>query len=150
MTKELIARLDKKNAVIGIIGLGYVGIPLMVRYAEVGYKVLGIDIDNLKVKKLKKGESYIQQISSDLIKKSIAKGFEATNDFSRASEVDALILCVPTPLNKHREPDLSFIISSINKVIPYIKKGQVISLESTTYPGTTEEELLPSCFYSGQ
>ena len=143
MTKELIARLDKKNAVIGIIGLGYVGIPLMVRYAEVGYKVLGIDIDNLKVKTLNKGESYIKQISSNLIKQSIVKGFEATNDFSRASEVDALILCVPTPLNKHREPDLSFIISSINKVIPYIKKGQVISLESTTYPGTTEEELLP-------
>ena len=143
MTKELIARLDKKNAVIGILGLGYVGIPLMVRYAEVGYKVLGIDIDNLKVKTLNKGESYIKQISSNLIKQSIINGFEATNDFSRASEVDALILCVPTPLNKHREPDLSFIISSINKVIPYIKKGQVISLESTTYPGTTEEELLP-------
>ena len=115
----------------------------MVRYSEVGYKVLGIDIDNLKVKTLNKGESYIKQISSNLIKQSIVKGFEATNDFSRASEVDALILCVPTPLNKHREPDLSFIISTINKVIPYIKKGQVISLESTTYPGTTEEELLP-------
>ena len=143
MTKELIARLDKKNAVIGIIGLGYVGIPLMVRYAEVGYKVLGIDIDNLKVKTLNKGESYIMQISSDLIKQSIVKGFEATNDFSRASEVDALILCIQTPLNKHREPDLSFIINTMNKVLPYIKKGQVISLESTTYPGTTEEELLP-------
>ena len=143
MIKELIARLDKKNAVIGIFGMGYVGIPLMVRYAEVGYKVLGIDIDSLKVKTLNKGESYIMQISSDLIKQSIVKGFEATNDFSRASEVDALILCVPTPLNKHREPDLSFIISTINKVIPYIKKGQLISLESTTYPGTTEEELLP-------
>ena len=143
MTKELIARLDKKNAVIGIIGLGYVGIPLMIRYAEVGYKVLGMDIDNLKVKTLNKGESYIKQISSDLIKQSIVKGFEATNDFSRASEVDALIICVPTPLNKNREPDLSFIISTINKVIPYIKKGQVISLQSTTYPGTTEEELLP-------
>ena len=143
MIKELIARLDKKNAVIGILGLGYVGIPLMIRYAEVGYKVLGIDIDSLKVKTLNKGESYIMQISSDLIKQSIVKGFEATNDFSRASEVDALILCVPTPLNKHREPDLSFIISTINKVLPYIKKGQVISLESTTYPGTTEEELLP-------
>ena len=143
MTKELIARLDKKNAVIGILGLGYVGIPLMVRYAEVGYKVLGFDIDNFKVKALNKGESYIKQISSDLIKQSIDKGFEATNDFSRASEVDALILCVPTPLNKHREPDISFIISSINKVTPYIKKGQVVSLESTTYPGTTEEELLP-------
>ena len=143
MTKELIARLDKKNAVIGIIGLGYVGIPLMVRYTEVGYKVIGFDINSSKVNKLNKGESYLNQISSDLIKQSIVKGFEATNDFSRASEVDALILCIQTPLNKHREPDLSFIISTINKVIPYIKKGQVISLESTTYPGTTEEELLP-------
>ena len=76
MTKELIARLDKKNAVIGIIGLGYVGIPLMIRYTEVGYKVLGIDIDNLKVKTLNKGESYIMQISSDLIKQTIVKGFE--------------------------------------------------------------------------
>ena len=143
MTKELIARLDKKNAVIGIIGLGYVGIPLMVRYAEVGYKVLGFDINSYKVNKLNNGESYINQISSDIIKQSIVKGFEATYDFSRASEVDAIILCVQTPLNKHREPDLSFIISTINKVIPYIKKGQVISLQSTTYPGTTEEELLP-------
>ena len=141
--QDLITKFSDKTAVIGILGLGYVGLPLMIRYSEVGYKVLGIDIDQEKVDILGQGKSYIEHISSDLIKTSLAKGFEATTDFSRATEADTLILCVPTPLNKYREPDLSYVTDTTDAVIPYLRKGHVLSLESTTYPGTTEEELLP-------
>jgi UDP-N-acetyl-D-glucosamine dehydrogenase len=123
--------------------LGYVGIPLMLRYSEVGYKVLGIDIDQNKVDELNKGKSYIDHIPTENIQRALESDFEATNDFSRVVEVDALIICVPTPLNKYREPDLSFVINTTNFIIPYLRKGHVVSLESTTYPGTTEEKLLP-------
>lgn len=140
---DLISKFKNKTAVIGILGLGYVGLPLMLRYAELGFKVLGFDVDQSKIDSLHAGESYIEHISSEKIKQSIKNGFEATLDFSRIKETDALILCVPTPLNKYREPDLSFVIDTTDAVIPYLRKGQVLSLESTTYPGTTEEELLP-------
>ena len=143
MKNELIKKFDDKTAVIGIVGLGYVGLPLMIRYAEVGFKVLGFDIDDYKINKLNSGESYIEHIHSDDIVKSREVGFEATSDFKRISEVDAIILCVPTPLNKYREPDLSFVIKTTEACAPYLRAGQVFSLESTTYPGTTEEELLP-------
>ena len=140
---NLFLRLKEKQAVIGIIGLGYVGLPLMLRYAEVGYKVIGFDIDPGKVDSLLKGQSYIEHIPNQAILAAVAKGFEATTDFSRATEVDALILCVPTPLNKYREPDLSFILNTTDALVPYLRPGQIFSLESTTYPGTTKEELLP-------
>ncbi|MCC5881190.1 MAG: nucleotide sugar dehydrogenase [Halomonas sp.] len=140
---RLIGRLERKEAVIGIVGLGYVGLPLMLRYSEIGYRVLGIDIDAGKVDKLNAGRSYIEHISCERIAKARDAGFEATADFARASEVDALILCVPTPLNKYREPDISFVIDTVDALKPYLREGQIISLESTTYPGTTEEELLP-------
>jgi len=143
MKNQLIEKLNNKNAVIGILGLGYVGLPLMLRYAEVGYKVLGIDIDQKKVDALNEGKSYIEHISSDKIDASLRLGFEATTDFSRAAEVDTLILCVPTPLNKYREPDLSYVTDTTDAILPYLRKGHVLSLESTTYPGTTEEELFP-------
>ena len=96
-----------------------------------------------KINKLKAGKSYIEHIPSAKIVEANRQGFEATTDFARASEADALILCVPTPLNKYREPDLSFVTDTTDMVVPYLRKGQVLSLESTTYPGTTEEELLP-------
>lgn len=143
MKQHLIQKFQNKTAVIGIFGLGYVGLPLMLRYAEIGYKVLGFDIDNNKIKKLNNGNSYIEYISSVKIADSIKQGFKATANFSRAVEADALIICVPTPLNKYREPDLSFVTDTTDMVVPYLRKGQVLSLESTTYPGTTEEELLP-------
>jgi len=143
MKQVLVNRLNNQSAVIGILGLGYVGLPLMIRYAEVGYKVLGIDIDPEKVDVLNAGRSYIEHIPDQLIADSLDKGFEATADFSRVAEADALILCVPTPLDKHREPDLSYVINTMEAILPFIRKGQVVSLESTTYPGTTEEELLP-------
>ncbi len=146
MTKNmnnLILKLTDKTAVIGILGLGYVGLPLMLRFSEIGFKVLGIDIDENKVKILNAGDSYIEHISADKIKETVKNGFVATTDFSRSVEADALIICVPTPLNKYREPDLSFVMNTTDAVIPYLRKGHVLSLESTTYPGTTEEELLP-------
>lgn len=143
---SLQAYIDKfksRDALVGIVGLGYVGLPLMLRYNAIGFRVLGIDIDAVKVDKLNAGQSYIEHIASDHISKARASGFEATCDFARASECDALILCVPTPLNKYREPDMSFVINTTNAITPYLRAGQVVSLESTTYPGTTEEELLP-------
>ena len=143
MNTNLINKLQDKTAIIGIIGLGYVGLPLMLRYVEVGYKVLGIDINQEKVDMLNQGISYIEHISTEHIKKAVENGFEATTDFSRVAEADALIICVPTPLNKYREPDLSFVIDTTDFIIPHLRKGHILSLESTTYPGTTEEELLP-------
>ncbi len=141
--QKSIAKFKNKEAIIGIVGLGYVGLPLMLRYNSIGFRVLGIDIDTSKVTKLNLGQSYIEHISGDHIAKARQSGFEATAEFSRASECDALILCVPTPLNKYREPDMSFVIDTTNAIKPYLRAGQVVSLESTTYPGTTEEELLP-------
>lgn len=140
---ELIAKLNRKAAKIGIIGLGYVGLPLMLRYCEVGYDVIGFDVDQSKVAALRSGRSYIEHIDSGKLSRFVGQSLEPTTDLARVSEVDALILCVPTPLSKHREPDLSFILSTIDSVLPYLHRGMVLSLESTTYPGTTDEELRP-------
>ncbi len=119
------------------------------RYTSIGFRVIGFDIDQAKVDSLNSGMSYIEHICSDAIAKSVKCGFKATTDFSRIIECDAIILCVPTPLNKYREPDMSFVIDTTNMVKPYLRAGQVLSLESTTYPGTTEEELLPRVQESG-
>ncbi|WP_137821703.1 UDP-N-acetyl-D-glucosamine 6-dehydrogenase [Pseudomonas sp. D(2018)] len=143
MKQASIAKFKSKEAIIGIVGLGYVGLPLMLRYNAIGFRVLGIDIDEGKVSKLNTGQSYIEHIPSEKIASARQSGFEATAEFHRASECDALILCVPTPLNKYREPDMSFVINTTDAIKPYLREGQVVSLESTTYPGTTEEELLP-------
>ena len=141
---QLLEKLRSRQGLIGIVGLGYVGLPLSISFSEVGYKVIGFDIDRVKVDAINKGQSYIKHIDSHRIEKVFAQHlFEATSDFSRAAEVDALILCVPTPLNKYREPDLSFIRTTMEALLPYLRPGQVLSLESTTYPGTTEEELRP-------
>src|SRR4051794_13817385 len=139
----LVSRLNERTARIGIIGLGYVGLPLMLRFSELGYKVTGFDIDERKVTRLNKGESYIERIGAATIAGAVERGFTATTDFSRCVEVDALIICVPTPLNKYREPDLSFVVDTTEAIVPHLRRGQVVSLESTTYPGTTEEELRP-------
>lgn len=143
MKNITIQKFKDKTAKIGIVGLGYVGLPLMLRYVDVGYQVLGFDIDDSKVQKLNQGQSYIEHIPAEKIAAARATHFEATTDFSRIGEVEAIILCVPTPLNKYREPDISFVINTTDAVKPYLREGQVLSLESTTYPGTTEEELLP-------
>ena len=136
-------RLISREAVIGIIGMGYVGQPLALRYCDLGYKVIGFDVDHGKVDLLNSGKSDIEHIPDSAIKAANAAGLECTADISRTSEADALIICVPTPLNKYREPDLSFVTKTTESFLPYLRAGQVVSLESTTYPGTTEEELLP-------
>lgn len=140
---NLISSLKSKNAVIGIVGLGYVGLPLALRFAEEGFSVLGFDIDEYKAKKIMEGASYIEHIPNSAVKSAVSKGMSATTCFSEISGVDAIILCVPTPLNKYREPDLSFVLNTMDTIVPYLRKGQVVSLESTTYPGTTDEELKP-------
>ncbi len=139
---SLIEQFKEKSSLIGVIGLGYVGLPLLLRLADVGFRAVGFDIDQSKVDSLNNGETYIEHISSDIIKKYSGDFFEATSDFSRVTEVDALLLCVPTPLNAYREPDMSYITSTLEAIVPYLRPGQMISLESTTYPGTTEEEIV--------
>jgi len=140
---KIISKLNKKEAKICIIGLGYVGLPLMLRYAEVGFSVLGIDIDEDVVGKINEGQSYIEHIPSKRIDKLVKKHLiEASSDFSKINECDAIIICVPTPLNIHQEPNIEYIVTTIESISPYIEQGQIISLESTTYPGTTEEEIV--------
>lgn len=141
-TDALIGKLNDMSARIGILGMGYVGQPLALRFASVGYQVIGFDVDERKVSQLNEGKSQIEHISDGAIAEANRSGMSCTTDFSRTAEADALILCVPTPLNKYREPDLSFIVATIESVIPFLRKGQVVSLESTTYPGTTDEELV--------
>ncbi len=140
---QLVEKIEARTAVIGIVGLGYVGLPLLLRYAYAGFKVIGFDIDPDKVGKLNLGQSYIEHIAEKSITDVLAKGFQATVDFSRVPEADALIICVPTPLNSYREPDLSYILDTVEALVPHMRAGQIMSLESTTYPGTTDEELKP-------
>lgn len=149
MKDKLVNRLSDKSAVIGVVGLGYVGQPLFIRYADIGFTVIGFDIDTKKVEQLNNGHSSIEHIADTSIEKAIQHGFEATSDFSRVAECDAVILCVPTPLNKYREPDMSFVVGTTDMVKPHVRKGQVVSLESTTYPGTTDELIKPRLEESG-
>lgn len=144
MKQTLISRIENKSATIGVVGLGYVGLPLIKRLNEVGFNTLGLDIDPAKIDALTKGNSYIKHIDIEGIHAAIEDGkCTVTTDFANANQADVIVLCVPTPLNKYREPDLSFVIGSLNTLLPHLRAGQMLSLESTTYPGTTEEELLP-------
>jgi len=142
---DLLSKIQNKSAVVGIIGLGYVGLPLGLEFANKKFKVIGFDLDQSKIDSLSAGKSYIKHISSDRIKKACVddRNFTSTTDFSRLPEADALIICVPTPLNEHREPDMSYIVDTSVTIQKYLRKGQFVSLESTTYPGTTDEILLP-------
>lgn len=136
--------IQSRQARIGIIGLGYVGLPLALNFGRKGYKALGLDVDKSKVESVNAGRSYIEHIPSAEIAEMKNKGLlEATSDMSRAKEVDAIIICVPTPLTHHLDPDLTYVISTIDAILPHLREGQLVSLESTTYPGTTDEELRP-------
>jgi len=140
----LLKKLNNKKAKIGIFGLGYVGLPLCLTYSEKGYEVIGFDIDEKKLSILRQKKSYINHIENERINDVFkSKKLEVTSCFERVKELDALIICVPTPLTKNRTPDLSYIESTINNILPYVKKGQIMSLESTSYPGTTEEIIKP-------
>ena len=133
-----------KDIRIGIIGCGYVGLPLALRFADVGQRVTGFDTDQEKITKLNAGQSYIQHISADKIRQHVqGKRFDATTDFTRLREMDAVLICVPTPLDERREPDLSYVEKTAQSIAPNLQRGQLIVLESTTYPGTTEELVLP-------
>ena len=140
---DLIKTLSTGKGTVGIVGLGYVGLPLALRFANSGVRVIGFDIDGEKVSQLNAGKSYIAHFTNDSVSNALYRGFKATTNFSEVDNCDALILCVPTPLTAHREPDLSFIISTVDALVPYLRKGQVVSLESTTYPGTTQEVVRP-------
>src|SRR5437667_3451299 len=135
---------------VGIIGCGYVGLPLALRFAEAGHKVTGLDTDPRKVTMLNAGKSYIEHIPQNKIQQFVnSKHFGATNDFKKLKEADAILICVPTPLDERREPDLSYVEQTAMSIYPPLQKGQLVVLESTTYPGTTEELVLPILEKSG-
>jgi UDP-N-acetyl-D-glucosamine dehydrogenase len=136
-------KITSRIARIGIVGMGYVGLPLSLLYSRETFRVTGFDIDASKVETLNAGGSYIARITQDEIAEARRSGFSATTDYTRIGEMDAIIICVPTPLNEHREPDMSYIVKTAESIAPHLKTGQLIVLESTTYPGTTEEVVVP-------
>ena len=140
----LAARYHSRQATIGIVGLGYVGQPLALCFAEGGCRVLGFDINAQVVELLNSGRSNIEHISDDRLRAARDAGFEATTHYERIAEVDCIIICVPTPLNRNREPDMSYIHATMHSVAPHLQAGQLISLESTTFPGTIDDEVLPA------
>jgi UDP-N-acetyl-D-glucosamine dehydrogenase len=147
---QLVERIRKRRAVVGIIGMGYVGLPLAQTFNAAGFRVVGLDIDPAKVKALGAGKSYIKHIPSENIARMRKGGrFVATADFSRLRKVDAVIICVPTPLTKEREPDMSFIVNTAQAIAPNLRRGQLVVLESTTYPGTTRDVVIPILDKSG-
>jgi UDP-N-acetyl-D-glucosamine dehydrogenase len=140
---ELKSRIDKRQARVAIMGLGYVGLPLALLYSEQKFPVTGFDIDQRKVSTLTQGGSYIFRIAANEIQQARARGFEATTDYARLTQMDAIIICVPTPLNEYHEPDLSYITDTAKAIAPHLRAGHLVVLESTTYPGTTEEVMIP-------
>lgn len=150
MVADLLRKIESKQALVGIVGLGYVGLPLVREFTRGGMKVLGFDVDPSKVKALTEGRSYIEHIPSQTVK-DITKGgkFKATTDFSKLKEPDCIIICVPTPLTKQREPDMTYIEATAVAIGKTLRKGQLVVLESTTYPGTTKEVMLPILEKSG-
>jgi UDP-N-acetyl-D-glucosamine dehydrogenase len=140
---QLKAKIQQRQARVGIIGLGYVGLPLALLYSEQKFQVTGFDIDARKVETLAKGGSYIYRIAAEEIQTARTQGFSATSDYGQLAAMDAIIICVPTPLDEYHEPDLSFITNTAHSIAPHLRAGQLVVLESTTYPGTTEEVLVP-------
>lgn len=141
---DLSQKIDKRQAVVGVVGLGYVGLPLCDVFSAAGYAVLGFDVDEAKIRKIEAGENYLKHLGDDFVSKMNATGrFSATDDFDRLAEADAVLLCVPTPLGGHDEPDLSYVLDTVKAVAKTLRKGQLIVLESTTYPSTTRGEVLP-------
>ena len=136
-------RLEQRTLTIGVIGLGYVGLPLALLFSEERFRVLGFDVDRNKVEKLNAGQSYIYRIEPEQIQAAQVHGLRATSDFAEIANVDAVLICVPTPLSEHRTPDMSYIVSTMEALAPHLRAGQLVVLESTTYPGTTAEVVAP-------
>ena len=150
MTFALLEKIHSKKALIGVIGLGYVGLPLVREFTGAGMKVLGFDIDPTKVKALMAGKSYIEHIPAKTVQDMLdSRLFGATTNFDRLKEPDCIIICVPTPLTKQRDPDMTYIEKTAEAISPRLRKGQLVVLESTTYPGTTKEVMLPILEKSG-
>jgi UDP-N-acetyl-D-glucosamine dehydrogenase len=143
LADQLAAKIEARTAKVGIIGLGYVGLPLALLFSEQKFAVTGFDIDPRKVKTLNEGGSYIVRIPGTEIQEAHKSGFKATEDFAGLATMDAIIICVPTPLNEYREPDMSYIVNTVQALSPHLRTGQLVILESTTYPGTTEEVVVP-------
>jgi UDP-N-acetyl-D-glucosamine dehydrogenase len=147
---SLVDRITAKSAVVGVIGQGYVGLPLALVFWEAGFRVIGLDVDTKKVEALAQGESYIKHVGPQRVAAAVRSGgFSATSDFDRLKECDAILICVPTPLGRHREPDNSYIHATAREIARRLRRGQLVVLESTTYPGTTDEEVLPILEESG-
>jgi len=141
-----VGRIGSREYTVGIVGLGYVGLPLLWAFHQQGFRVVGIDIDEAKIRAFSSGTSYIKHFPHEQMQTlSRSQRCRATADFSVVHDVDAIILCVPTPLNLHREPDMSYIVSTTNAIAPHLKRGHLVVLESTTYPGTTDEIIRPTC-----
>src|SRR5690348_15368194 len=144
---QLKSKIESNAAVVGVIGLGYVGLPLLAAFHRAGFRVVGFDVDQKKIDALQKGESYLKHLGTDLVSNmkrgSGADRFDATSDFARLADCDAIISCVPTPLGHHLEPDLSYVEATADDIARTLRKGQLVILESTTYPRTTREIMLP-------
>ena len=143
LIKEITDKTKSRELTIGVVGLGYVGLPLAIRFANENFNVIGFDIDQEKIDKLSSGQTYIKHITDQSIKEVCPSSFKPTSDYKYISKCDAVIICVPTPLDQYREPDLSYVTSTLSAIQDHLRKGQLISLESTTYPGTTEEIIRP-------
>jgi UDP-N-acetyl-D-glucosamine dehydrogenase len=143
MKEALLKKIKAREAQVAVVGLGYVGLPLALRFAECGYAVIGIDTDAQRVAQLGRGETYIARYDDARLQQAMRKGFRPTTDFAAAANADAIVICVPTPLTAQREPDLSHVRAAADALMPHLRAGQLISLESTTYPGTTDEEIVP-------
>ena len=150
LADRLREKIQTRQAVIGVVGLGYVGLPLILEFMAERFPTVGFDIDTQKVDLLNQGQSYIKHISADKISQALeSKKFRATSDFSELSQVDCILICVPTPLNKYREPDISYIVNTSETISQYLQRGQLVVLESSTFPGTTEEVMRPILEKSG-
>ncbi len=148
--EQLKTKIQEKAAVIGVIGLGYVGLPLAVEFGQAGFSVIGIDVDRSKIDALNAGKSYIQDVPTEHVATLVEqKRLKASADFSVLQEIDAVSICVPTPLRKTKDPDISYIMAVVGEIVKYLHVGQLIVLESTTYPGTTDEAILPELLKTG-
>jgi len=147
---SLLTKIETREAVVGIVGLGYVGLPLAMAFVDAGFRVLGFDINPEVVQGLERGESHVGDVSSRLVDTAVKTGFlDLTTDFARLKDADAVVICVPTPLSKTEDPDLSYVMTATDSLVRVLRRGQLVVLESTTYPGTTRDLVTPTLESTG-